>query len=85
MRICVYAASSQHCDRTYVDAARQLGALLAREKCSVVYGGGAIGLMGALADGALAEGGDVIGIIPRFMTEVEWQHPGVANLEGIGG
>jgi len=83
MRICVYAASSRHCDQVYLDAARNLGALLAREKCSVVYGGGGIGLMGALADGALAEGGEVIGIIPRFMTEVEWQHPGVANLEVV--
>ena len=83
MRICVYAASSQHCDRAYLAAARALGALLARARCSIVYGGGAIGLMGALADGALAEGGEVIGIIPRFMTEVEWQHPGVANLEVV--
>ena len=81
MRICVYAASSRHCAQAYLDAARELGASLAREKCSVVYGGGGVGLMGALADGALAEGGEVIGIIPRFMTEVEWQHPGVANLE----
>ena len=81
MRICVYAASSQHCARAYLDAARELGALLARENCSIVYGGGATGLMGALADGALEHGGKVIGIIPRFMTEVEWQHPGVANLE----
>jgi uncharacterized protein (TIGR00730 family) len=39
--------------------------------------------MGALANGALAAGGDVVGIIPRFMTEVEWQHPGVANLEVV--
>ncbi len=81
MRICVYAASSRHCDPAYLDAARELGAALARAKCSVVYGGGASGLMGALADGALAEGGEVVGIIPRFMTEVEWQHPGVVNLE----
>jgi len=83
MRICVYAASSQHCDRAYLDAARELGAQLARENCSIVYGGGAIGLMGALADGALAAGGEVIGIIPRFMTEVEWQHPGLAKLEVV--
>lgn len=83
MRICVYAASSQHCDPAYIDAARALGGHLARANCSVVYGGGAIGLMGALADGALAAGGEVIGIIPRFMTEVEWQHPGLANLEVV--
>jgi uncharacterized protein (TIGR00730 family) len=81
MRICVYAASSRYCDPVYIDAARELGAMLARENCQIVYGGGAVGLMGALADGALHAGGEVIGIIPRFMTEVEWQHPGVANLE----
>ncbi|MGH8121159.1 MAG: TIGR00730 family Rossman fold protein [Rudaea sp.] len=83
MRICVYAASSQHCAGAYLDAARALGSLLAREGCCVVYGGGATGLMGALADGALAEGGEVIGVIPRFMTEVEWQHPGIANLQVV--
>lgn len=83
MRICVYAASSAHCDRAYLDAARELGHLLARERCTVVYGGGATGLMGALADGALAEDGEVIGIIPRFMTEVEWQHPRVTNLDVV--
>jgi uncharacterized protein (TIGR00730 family) len=83
MRICVYAASSQYCDRVYIDAAHELGATLARANHSIVYGGGAIGLMGALADGALDNDGEVIGIIPRFMTEVEWQHPGVANLEVV--
>jgi len=83
MRICVYAASSRYCDPVYLDAARELGATLARANCQVVYGGGAVGLMGALADGALEAGGEVIGIIPRFMTEVEWQHPGVANLEVV--
>ena len=81
MRICVYAASSAHCAPAYHQAARRLGQLLAQADCSIVYGGGGIGLMGAVADGALAAGGHVIGIIPRFMTEVEWQHPGIANLE----
>ena len=81
MRVCVYCASSAHCDPAYRDAAYRLGEILADAKCTLVYGGGAIGLMGAVADGALSRGGDVVGIIPRFMTEVEWQHPGVANLE----
>jgi uncharacterized protein (TIGR00730 family) len=81
MRVCVYAASSQQCDPVYHAAARRLGELLAENSCTVVYGGGAVGLMGALADGALARGGRVVGIIPRFMTEVEWQHRGVADLE----
>jgi uncharacterized protein (TIGR00730 family) len=64
-----------------LDAAHRLGELLAEAGCEVVYGGGAVGLMGAVADGALARGGRVHGIIPRFMTEVEWQHPGVAKLD----
>ena len=81
MRICVYAASSAHCDPAYLAAASRLGSILARADCTVVYGGGGTGLMGAVADGALEAGGKVIGIIPRFMTEVEWQHPGIANLE----
>lgn len=81
MRICVYCASSEHCDRSYHDAASALGRTLAEAGCTIVYGGGGVGLMGSLANGALAAGGDVIGIIPRFMTEVEWQHPGLANLE----
>jgi len=83
MRVCVYCASSAHCDPAYRDAAYRLGEILADAKCTLVYGGGAIGLMGAVADGALSKGGDVVGIIPRFMTEVEWQHPGVANLEVV--
>jgi len=83
MRICVYCASSEHCDRSYHDAATALGRALAEAGCTIVYGGGAVGLMGSLANGALAAGGDVIGIIPRFMTEVEWQHPGLASLEVV--
>jgi len=83
MRICVYCASSEHCDRVYHDAATALGRALAEAGCTIVYGGGAVGLMGSLANGALAAGGDVVGIIPRFMTEVEWQHPGLASLEVV--
>ena len=83
MRVCVYCASSEKCDRVYHAAATRLGELLAEGGCTVVYGGGAVGLMGSLANGALARGGKVIGIIPRFMTEVEWQHPGIADLEVV--
>ncbi|MEO7432141.1 MAG: TIGR00730 family Rossman fold protein [Dokdonella sp.] len=83
MRICVYCASSEQCDRIYHDAAHALGRTLAEAGNTVVYGGGAVGLMGALANGALEAGGDVIGIIPRFMIEVEWQHPLVRNLEVV--
>ena len=83
MRVCVYCASSEQCDRAYHEAATRLGTLLARDGCTIVYGGGAVGLMGSLANGAIAEGGKVIGIIPRFMTEVEWQHPGLTSLEVV--
>lgn len=83
MRICVYCASSEECDRVYHDAATDLGRRLAEAGCTTVYGGGAVGLMGSLANGALAAGGEVVGIIPRFMTEVEWQHPGLASLEVV--
>jgi uncharacterized protein (TIGR00730 family) len=83
MRVCVYCASSQLCDRAYHDDATRLGELLANAGCTVVYGGGAVGLMGSLANGALAKGGKVIGVIPRFMTEVEWQHPGLVDLEVV--
>ncbi|HJU39311.1 MAG TPA: TIGR00730 family Rossman fold protein [Tahibacter sp.] len=81
MRICVYCASSNEVDPVYKQAAFDLGARLADAGYTTVYGGGGAGLMGAVADGALSKGGRVIGIIPRFMTEVEWQHPGIANLE----
>ncbi len=83
MRVCVYCASSARVDPVYLDAARQLGRQLALSGCTVVYGGGGSGLMGALADGALEADGEVVGIIPRFMIEVEWQHPGVGNLQVV--
>lgn len=81
MRVCVYCASSPHADPAYRAAATELGRLLAEAGCTIVYGGGGTGSMAALADGALGAGGEVIGVIPRFMIEVEWQHPGVANME----
>lgn len=83
MRICVYAASSAHCAPEFLAAARELGGHIAAAGATLVYGGGAVGLMGAVADGALDAGGHVIGIIPRFMTEVEWQHTGIATLEVV--
>ena len=81
MRICVYAASSPQAAPVYMEAARALGANLAANNCSVVYGGGSQGLMGALADGALAQGGEVIGVLPKFMADLEWGHPGLTHLD----
>jgi uncharacterized protein (TIGR00730 family) len=81
MRICVYAASSPQAAPVYMDAARALGENLAGNDCSIVYGGGSQGLMGALADGALAKGGEVIGVLPKFMADLEWGHPGLTHLD----
>ncbi|MCU0612653.1 MAG: TIGR00730 family Rossman fold protein [Candidatus Eisenbacteria bacterium] len=78
--ITVFCASSRQCDTVYHDAARRLGQVLAGNGITVVYGGGAIGSMGALADGALARGGRVIGVLPRFMQELEWGHKGLSEL-----
>lgn len=64
-----------------MQAARQLGGLLAKAGWTLVYGGGSQGSMGAVADGALAAGGEVIGILPRFMADLEWGHPGLTHLE----
>lgn len=81
MRICVYCASSNQSDPTYREAATRLGERLAEAGCSVVYGGGSAGSMGAVADGALSRGGEVIGVLPRFMADLEWGHPGLTKLE----
>ena len=80
-RICVYCASSTQSDPEYRDAARETGRLLAREGCEIIYGGGSLGSMGALADGALEEGGRVIGVLPEFMQELEWGHSKVSELK----
>jgi uncharacterized protein (TIGR00730 family) len=79
-RVCVYCASSEKCDRRYFEAASRLGGALARAGLTVVYGGGRAGLMGSIADAALAAGGNVLGVLPRFMNDVEWGHPGLQEL-----
>src|SRR5690242_2884086 len=81
MRICVYCASSNQADPRYREAAFHLGELLATDGHSIVYGGGSAGSMGAVADGALSKGGEVIGILPRFMADLEWGHPGLTHLD----
>lgn len=77
----VYCASSRSCHPDYHQAAFRLGAILAEQKITILYGGGKVGSMGALADGALSNGGKVIGIIPRFMVELEWGHNGLSELQ----
>ena len=79
--VCVYCASSRTSHPEYREAAFRLGVVLAEQDLGVVYGGGARGSMGALADGALSKGGRVVGILPRFMADLEWGHPGLTELE----
>lgn len=81
--VCVYCASSRVCDSLYHDVARRLGGLLAQAGCAIVYGGGGTGSMGALAEGALAAGGRVVGVIPQFMQELEWGHAGLSELHVV--
>lgn len=78
--ICVYCASSNKCDETYLQAAETFGEILAKNHKVVIYGGGSTGLMGRLADGVLKEGGRIIGIIPDFMKELEWAHTRLTEL-----
>lgn len=79
-RICVYCASSMKVPRKYFDDTKQIAIKLAQHNHHVVYGGGAVGLMGALADSILNEGGTITGVMPKFMKEVEWNHPGVTDM-----
>lgn len=83
-RVCVYCASSRQADREYLEAAASLGGTLARHGVTLIYGGGAVGSMGALADAALAAGGRVIGVLPRFMYDLEWGHMGITELRVVG-
>lgn len=82
-RILVFCGSSPGRRPEYVQRATELGALLAARGLGVVYGGGSVGLMGALADGALAAGGEVIGVIPQRLTEMEIAHDGVTQLHVV--
>src|SRR5947209_19251558 len=79
-RLCVYCGSSGAVARQYRAAATELGARLAAAGIGLVYGGGRVGLMGLLADAALAGGGEVIGIIPLRLRDAELAHPGATEL-----
>lgn len=82
-KVCVYCASSEYCHPEYMRAAYHLGEILARNSVEVIYGGGALGLMGQVANGALANGGKVVGIMPRFMQELEWAHRQLTELKVV--
>lgn len=79
-RICVFCGSNSGSDPSYVDAARQLGRLLARDGIALVYGGGSVGLMGELADAVLQSGGEVTGVIPHALWAREVGHRGLTDL-----
>jgi len=77
---CIYCASSPLVDPKYFSAAEEIAQILVEENHTVIYGGGSHGLMGALADKVLELNGEIIGVIPGFMKEVEWDHPGVKEM-----
>jgi uncharacterized protein (TIGR00730 family) len=79
-RLCVYCGSSGEVDLQYREAAGELGSRLAAARIGLVYGGGRVGLMGLLADAALAGGGEVVGIIPARLRDAELAHRGATEL-----
>ncbi len=82
-QICVYCASSTKVADKYFQVADALAEVLAAQKITLIYGGGAVGLMGRIADRMLTLGGDVVGVIPDFMTAVEWEHKGVTRMHVV--
>jgi uncharacterized protein (TIGR00730 family) len=82
-RVCIYCGSSPGSLPEYAAAARHCGLVLAQRGLAVVYGGGNVGLMGMVADAALAAGGEVIGVIPRRMIARELAHGGVSSLIAV--
>jgi hypothetical protein len=83
-RVCVFCGSSPGARAAYAEAAAELGRLLAAERIGLVYGGASVGLMGVLADAALAGGGEVIGVIPQALVDREIGHPRVDDLRVVG-
>lgn len=79
-RIAVFCGSNHGARPAYTAAARAVGELFAREGITTVYGGGSVGLMGELADAALAAGGEVVGVIPRPLWDREVGHHGLTDL-----
>src|SRR6516164_6721236 len=78
--LCVYCGSGLGVDSRHVEAARDLGRLLAARRIRLIYGGARIGLMGTLADSALTAGGEVVGIIPGHLDKTEFGHRGATEL-----
>jgi uncharacterized protein (TIGR00730 family) len=83
-RVCVFAGSGSGNDPTFAEAARAMGEAIARRNLGMVYGGSALGLMGACADAALAAGGEVVGVLPRALAAHEIAHPGLTEMRIVG-
>src|SRR5512146_1988331 len=83
-RVCVFCGSSPGSNPIYLEAARAMGRTLAGRGLGLVYGGGSVGLMGALADAALAAGGEVVGVIPRALQLRELAHGRLTTLHVVG-
>lgn len=81
--ICLFCGASPGANPEYKTAAGHFGATLAAQKITLVYGGGSIGLMGVAADACLANGGKVIGVIPRLLMDKEVGHPGVTKMHVV--
>ncbi|MGB5485811.1 MAG: TIGR00730 family Rossman fold protein [Lysobacterales bacterium] len=82
--VTIYASSSAALRPVYYDAARRLGEILALAGKSITYGAGGGGLMGAMADGALGRGGEVYGVVPGFLQDLELTHRGLTELKVVG-
>ena len=82
-RLAIYCGSATPSDPAYVDLARAVGRSLAERGIGVVYGGGKLGLMGAVADAALAAGGEVVGVIPQALVDLEVAHRGLSELHVV--
>ena len=83
-RVCVFCGASSGRLPEYAEAARSFGATAAARGLGIVYGGGRVGLMGAVADAALAAGGEVIGVIPQELVDRELAHGGLTELRVVG-
>ncbi len=83
-RVCVFCGSSAGKNPLHLETATRLGRTLARRGLGLVYGGGGIGLMGAVADAALAAGGEVVGVIPKALQLRELAHPKLTTLHVVG-
>src|SRR4029453_4307015 len=81
--VCVFCGSSSRVAEAHRNAATRLGTLIAGAGMRLVYGGGRVGLMGLLADAALAAGGEVVGVIPAFLVDLEVAHTGLTELRVV--